>query len=269
MDDVRVHYNSSRPAQVHARAYTQGTDIHLGPGEEEHLPHEAWHVVQQKQGRVRPTLQAKGLPINDDAGLEREADVMGARAAITPVAQRKEISASYSAQSNPSFIPFWPTANVIQRQTMEVVLNDSLKKWSKDDWEEAGWKKKSIKAEPKPFFTASHIRDDVADATAIQALKDRQRAAGKNTIYKKDDFTTACNSVKGNYWVKQDDPSNVEVDVKTVPTKNAEWKGAGDIANASTADFDDVTNYEAGAQFNDSNVLGNLTAGGTIKIFHR
>src|ERR1700730_4412781 len=80
MDDVRVHYNSSKPATVQAHAYAQGTEIHLGPGQEQHLPHEAWHVVQQKQGRVKPTLQMKGMAINDDAGMEREADVMGARA---------------------------------------------------------------------------------------------------------------------------------------------------------------------------------------------
>ncbi|TKC88847.1 DUF4157 domain-containing protein [Trinickia terrae] len=81
MDDVKVHYNSSRPAQLQAHAYAQGTDIHLAPGQERHLPHEAWHVVQQKQGRVRPTMQMKGgVPVNDDQGLEREADVMGQRA---------------------------------------------------------------------------------------------------------------------------------------------------------------------------------------------
>jgi hypothetical protein len=80
MDDVRVHYNSPKPATVQAHAYAQGTEIHLGPGQEQHLPHEAWHVVQQKQGRVKPTLQMKGMAINDDAGMEREADVMGARA---------------------------------------------------------------------------------------------------------------------------------------------------------------------------------------------
>ena len=81
LDRVRVHYASSRPAQVNALAYAQGTDIHLAPGQERHLAHEAWHVVQQAQGRVRPTLQARGVAINDDPVLEREADVMGARAA--------------------------------------------------------------------------------------------------------------------------------------------------------------------------------------------
>ena len=78
MDDVQVHYNSNQPAQINAHAYAQGTDIHLGPGQEKHLPHEAWHVVQQKQGRVKPTLQLQGkIKVNDDVGLEKEADAMG------------------------------------------------------------------------------------------------------------------------------------------------------------------------------------------------
>jgi hypothetical protein len=81
MDSVKVHYNSDKPAQLNALAYTQGTDIHVAPGQEQHLPHEAWHVAQQAQGRVQPTMQMmEGVPVNDDAGLEHEADVMGAKA---------------------------------------------------------------------------------------------------------------------------------------------------------------------------------------------
>lgn len=80
MNDVKVHYNSPKPAQMKALAYTQGTDIHVAPGQEKHLGHEAWHVVQQKQGRVQPTTQMKGLNINDNASLEHEADIMGAKA---------------------------------------------------------------------------------------------------------------------------------------------------------------------------------------------
>ena len=81
MDHVRVHYNSSQPAQLNAHAYAQGSNIHIAPGQEKHLPHEAWHVVQQAQGRVKPTMQMKsGVPVNDDKGLEREADVMGGEA---------------------------------------------------------------------------------------------------------------------------------------------------------------------------------------------
>jgi len=81
MDDVRVHYNSSEPAEIGANAYAQGTDIHLGPGAEQTLPHEAWHVVQQKQGRASATDQIGDTGVNSDPSLESEADAMGARAA--------------------------------------------------------------------------------------------------------------------------------------------------------------------------------------------
>lgn len=81
MDDVKVHYNSNKPAQLQAHAFAQGTNIHLASGQEKHLPHEAWHVVQQKQGRVKPTVQMKSaVPVNTDVNLEREADIMGAKA---------------------------------------------------------------------------------------------------------------------------------------------------------------------------------------------
>ncbi|UGQ48475.1 eCIS core domain-containing protein [Massilia endophytica] len=101
MDDVRVHANSSKPAQFQAHAYAQGTDIHLAPGQEKHLPHEAWHVVQQKQGRVKPTMQMKGkVGVNDDASLEREADVMGSRA-MQFASAKPSAQVQKTAQTNP------------------------------------------------------------------------------------------------------------------------------------------------------------------------
>jgi len=81
LNDVSVHRNSDKPAQLQAHAYAQGTDVHLAPGQEKHLPHELGHVVQQKQGRVAPTTQLKGeIPINDSTSLEKEADTLGAKA---------------------------------------------------------------------------------------------------------------------------------------------------------------------------------------------
>jgi len=90
LDSVKVHYNSPKPAQLNALAYAQGTDIHVASGQEKHLPHEAWHVVQQHQGRVQPTTQVKGIGVNDDTGLEHEADVMGAKAAVAQMAREKK-----------------------------------------------------------------------------------------------------------------------------------------------------------------------------------
>lgn len=83
--DVRIHYDSPKPARLDALAYTKGSEIHMGPGQERHLPHEAWHVVQQKQGRVQPTTRAGAQLVNDDAALEREADTMGERASSPQV----------------------------------------------------------------------------------------------------------------------------------------------------------------------------------------
>ena len=80
MSNVRVHKNSNKPAQLNAHAYAQGNDIHLSSGQEQHLPHEAWHVVQQRQGRVKPTMTVEGVAVNDNVSLEKEADSMGARA---------------------------------------------------------------------------------------------------------------------------------------------------------------------------------------------
>lgn len=80
LDDVKVHYNSPKPGGISARAYAQGSDIHLAPGQDKYLPHEAWHVVQQRQGRVQATRQLAGIAVNENTGLEHEADVMGMRA---------------------------------------------------------------------------------------------------------------------------------------------------------------------------------------------
>jgi hypothetical protein len=85
LDGVRVHYDSARPAQLGALAFAQGREIHLGPGQERHLPHEAWHVVQQAQGRVKATGQLRvgdrRFQANMNEALENEADVYGSKAA--------------------------------------------------------------------------------------------------------------------------------------------------------------------------------------------
>ena len=80
LSNVDVHYNSPEPENMGALAYAQGNEIHLAPGQEQHLPHEAAHIVQQREGRVKPTGETNGQPLNDDPKLESEADAMGAQA---------------------------------------------------------------------------------------------------------------------------------------------------------------------------------------------
>jgi len=86
--NVNIHTNSQSATDVGALAYTQGNDVHFAPGQynpesstgQELIGHELTHVVQQREGRVQPTTQAKGLPVNDDKGLEDEADAGGRKA---------------------------------------------------------------------------------------------------------------------------------------------------------------------------------------------
>ena len=131
MDNVKVHYNSSKPAQLNAHAYAQGTDIHLASGQEKHLPHEAWHVVQQAQGRVRPTMQMKGnTPINNDKWLEHEADVMGGRALQLRQSENTGWETNTLAQSYLGDLSItYPGAPVVQRlvgAALPIVGHDAV-----------------------------------------------------------------------------------------------------------------------------------------------
>ena len=80
LSGVQVHRNSALPASVGALAYTQGQNIYLAPGQDHHLAHESAHVVQQMEGRVKPTIEVNGAPVNDSASLEHEADSAGSEA---------------------------------------------------------------------------------------------------------------------------------------------------------------------------------------------
>lgn len=124
LDQVSVHYNSALPAEVGAHAYTQGSEIHVGPGQEKHLPHEAWHVVQQAQGRVRPTVQLKGMrSINDESGLEHEADVMGARAQSSGGRQSTPRTPSVLRIVAPGSVPILQLSKFVVRSGDEGVIH--------------------------------------------------------------------------------------------------------------------------------------------------
>ncbi len=88
LSGVSVHPNSGKATEVGALAYTQGADVHVAPGHynpgtssgKQLLGHELTHVAQQMEGRVQPTGEVGGLPLNDSPTLEKEADSMGSKA---------------------------------------------------------------------------------------------------------------------------------------------------------------------------------------------
>lgn len=106
--NVKVH-EGSHVDSVGAIAYTQGNHIHFSPGQfnpetasgQALLGHELAHVVQQRQGRVKPTTQVNGLPVNDQSALEQEADTLGQKAAQMkmPTIQKKDKATNYQITS--------------------------------------------------------------------------------------------------------------------------------------------------------------------------
>ena len=159
MDDVNVHYNSTKPAQVDAYAYAQGTDIHLASGQEKHLPHEAWHVVQQKQGRVKPTLQLQdGIPINDSHELESEATVMGKRASI---------------MSSP------PTQATVQKKSLHLSSENAIQRWPQITTASG-----NFTYELGVDFQSRHVAASRDDAIALaRELYDPNHSEGSHSAY--------------------------------------------------------------------------------------
>ena len=139
IDDVKVHYNSAKPAELQALAYTQDQDIYIGPGQEEHLPHEVWHVVQQMQGRVQSTLQVKNTLVNDNELLEKEADLMG----------KKADKFMIDLENSLSFLkPVQKLGNIVQRKIgLEIEVPMDLQK--------GNLKTEQERKEVSPFKTKS------------------------------------------------------------------------------------------------------------------
>ncbi|MFZ1357403.1 MAG: DUF4157 domain-containing protein [Saprospiraceae bacterium] len=124
--DVNIHSDSKRATDAGALAYTQGNDIHFAPGQydpssqsgQELLGHELTHVQQQREGRVQANNEVNGLPLNDDKGLEQEADEMGSK-----VSQRKEVGHELAGQR-----VFHSTSTAIQRKQLHSVTSNTIQR---------------------------------------------------------------------------------------------------------------------------------------------
>ena len=213
MDDMKVHYNSDKPAQLNAHAYAQGTDIHLATGQEKHLPHEAWHVVQQKQGRVQPTRQLKEkVNINEEEVLEKEADVMGEKAL-----QLKGLS-SYKTYSNRQSINVWSASSYpIQRLTIDGERIRPYGKNGKELWNDVktemirnrlspfGAKKEFIrlvKEDDSVKTKAAFIGDFIASAREEVARVEYEKKTIKDKKDRKKGWTRPLN-LKRPSWTKK------------------------------------------------------------------
>lgn len=78
-ENVRVRYNSPKPAQLEAKAFTNDSEIHVAPGAESSLFHELGHLPRRRSQPIPVTGYVAGVPVNDNPDFEREADRVGER----------------------------------------------------------------------------------------------------------------------------------------------------------------------------------------------
>ncbi|NVK35326.1 MAG: DUF4157 domain-containing protein [Rhodobacteraceae bacterium] len=205
MDDVKVHYNSNMPAQLSAHAFAQGTDIHLASGQEKHLPHEAWHVVQQKQGRVKPTLQMKGrVSINDDPKLEKEADVMGLKT-LQMMPQNKykkpRFPTKKSLNKRADRVKLWAHYKNLEDQWEDLDAQEKKnginKKLAPNTIKKRQKKLKSIKASRTEVIGEVNATNSILDLTSWKLLFGFAKGVGYDQVWKKPNGTICIVEAKG------------------------------------------------------------------------
>ncbi len=118
--NVHIQKHSQVAVDLNARAFTKGDLVHFAPGEfnpdsvkgQNLIGHEFTHVAQQRNGVVKPTSRTgKGLILNDDKELEREADIFGKKAVNGELVPKYQ-SSSLWMRSN--FSTFQAISNIIQ-----------------------------------------------------------------------------------------------------------------------------------------------------------
>jgi hypothetical protein len=202
LDNVKVHYNSAQPAQLSALAYARGTDIHVAPGEERCLPHEAWHVVQQAQGRVKPQVQMKdAVPINDEQGLEREADVMGQRAAaaghVAVFSRRSQVERAEVHPPRDVIQPWWDQYGKFQMGAKPSPI---------DEWEQFEFgPSKQVRWRPKKG-TATGLEAQAQELKAKEENKNKMELAEKAADERALDWEAKSTDYKAIFY---EDPAHI------------------------------------------------------------
>ena len=129
MDNVNVHYNSSKPAQLNALAYAPGSDTARATGQEKHQHQEEWHVEQRATSRVRPPKPVKdGILTKQQGGLE-----LGTHAKVGTAKQLK--GANHDTNPKPAdsgadgeIAKMGGTSNLVQRTIYHISANPKQKK---------------------------------------------------------------------------------------------------------------------------------------------
>ncbi len=183
---VRVHASTPELESIGALAVTRGEHVFFAPGQyapssesgRALLSHELTHVLQQRAGRVQPTTELAGLPINDDPGLEQEADLAkrggtGGTAAGTVVQGKFEATLGLPAKAPIAF----------DQQVNSVTVKTRDQNGSVGQTDEAQQRKigDAVRTKQLTALYTSVVHEDSEDGLRWPPT---QIAAGKSDVHK-------------------------------------------------------------------------------------
>ena len=162
--NVEIHKNSTRAQELNAHAFTQGNSVHFAPGNSNFdsakgidlLGHELAHVVQQRKGIVKPSIDTPKLKINDENANEQEADNIGEKISNNSLRQ----SISPISQNTPNHA----TGDVIQKRDVVTINYNNI---AKDIFEAIdGWGTD----EEKVYNALAKLRKNPASITKLKEV---------------------------------------------------------------------------------------------------
>jgi len=200
-------------------------------------------VVQQKQGRVKPTKQMTGkVNVNDSAGLEKEADVMGEKALfLSPSTfpfQAKQIGQSNTEVVQRVFRPVFTRYNAHLRNNnvwkttignkidkgSEIVVDPAQKQTESKTWSDTVWTKAvNVTGAVWDRNTGNGAQTYIRD-TRIGADKEYPQPAGKTHKLPKEKRPDTDKPVL-NWHVQSGEFEEIEDSVSTNNAKIAYHKG--------------------------------------------
>ncbi len=124
--NVKINKDSKDANELDALAFTQGNNIHFKNGEfdssskngQELIAHELSHVVQQRHRDIGTTHKENNYDVNDNEGLEKEADINAKKAV-----NGEMISNPFSTNQNTNSSP---NTNVSQKKNLPIQLKRIL-----------------------------------------------------------------------------------------------------------------------------------------------
>lgn len=271
--DVRIHYHSDKPMQVGAAAYTMGHDVYLGTGQEKYLGHELGHVLQQKRTQIPPNIQYKGIAINNDPGLEREADMLAAHAMEFPTTpphfgEHKKTSAPDNSKSIAQMAKWrWSARTKNWNYVSGTVVSGSPTRSGRydgeiyDDTPAPTVEVRTIKPPQKqetPLIDTTYTGDDEQYRESMIALRDAWRKGEELDEKQRKQVESYFSNAGFLFRILQ----HMRQKPEDIPLRE-EWQDA-------LAAFEESAEHSVFTRDIDSNeLLGQPTSGGTMSVLER